>query len=303
MGMAGGQPARVPSVAELGAAVDGGPTVLRIALGARLRLLREAAGVTPKDAGYAIRASHAKISRLELGRVGSKERDLADLLTLYGVHDEAARRAFLDLARQANTPGWWHRYSEAMPGWFELYVGLEQAATLIRAHEVQFVPGLVQTADFARALITTWSPDLPEEEVERRVDLRLRRQTVLTRPDPLRLWAVVDEAALHRPVGGRQVLRAQLARLAELLDLPNVTVQVLDDRSVGHAAANGPFSILRFAAPDLPDVVYLEQLTSALYLDKRTDVDRYALTMNRLVVEADTPARTQDILAGLLRTL
>lgn len=299
--MTAGQPDRKPAAADLDAAADGGPTVLRIALGARLRQLREARGVTPKDAGYAIRASHAKISRLELGRVGSKERDVADLLTLYGVHDEAERQAFLDLARQANTPGWWHRYSDAMPGWFHLFVGLEQAAAAIRTYQVQFVPGLLQTADFAHALIVAGNPDLPGDEVERRVDLRIRRQAILTRPQPLRLWVVVDQAALRRPVGGRQVMRAQLARLLELSDSPAITLQVLRDRTDGHAAANGAFSILRFDADDLPDVVYLEQLTSALYLDKRQDVTIYREAMGRLAVQAEPPAATPGILTALLR--
>jgi len=297
------QPEREPTVADLVGAADGGPTVLRIALGARLRQLREAAGVSRDKAGWHIRGSHAKISRLELGRVGAKPRDVQDLLTLYGVHDEREREAFLDLARQANEPGWWQRYSDAMPSWFGLYLGLEHAAAQARLYQVQFVPGLLQTADYARAITTAWRGDLTAAEVDRRVELRLRRQEVLERAEPLDLWPVLDVEALRRPVGGPGVLRGQLQRLAELADRPNVRLQVLGDRTAGHASAAGPFTILRFGHDALPDIVYLELLTGAVYLDKPHEVDQYALAMNRLVVDAEPPDATPAILAELLRTL
>ena len=280
-----------------------GPTVLRILLGAQLRRLREAKGITRDDAGYLIRSSDSKISRMELGRVSFKERDVADLLTLYGITDDHERQALLGLARQANTPGWWHRYGDLLPGWFQAYIGLEEAATLIRTFEVQFVPGLLQTEAYARAVITQGNPDAPAEEVERRVDLRRRRQQLLTRPvpDAPRLWAVVDEAALRRPIGGRPVLRGQLERLVEATELANVTVQVLLFGVGGHAAEGGAFTVLRFAEPDLPDVVYVEQLTSALYLDKPEDVDAYVAVMNRLDVESAPPRQTVEILNGILK--
>jgi len=280
-----------------------GPTVLRILLGAQLRRLREAKGITRDDAGYLIRSSDSKISRMELGRVSFKERDVADLLTLYGITDDHERQALLGLARQANTPGWWHRYGDLLPGWFQAYIGLEEAATLIRTFEVQFVPGLLQTEAYARAVITQGNPDAPAEEVERRVDLRRRRQQLLTRPAPdaPRLWAVVDEAALRRPIGGRPVLRGQLERLVEATELANVTVQVLLFGVGGHAAEGGAFTVLRFAEPDLPDVVYVEQLTSALYLDKPEDVDAYVAVMNRLDVESAPPRQTVEILNGILK--
>lgn len=298
--MAVGQSGGEPSFVEPIAPSESGPTVLRIALGAQLRRLREASGVTREDAGYAIRASHAKISRLELGRVGYKERDVADLLTLYGVHDQARREAFLDLARQANSPGWWHQYNDVVQNWFELYVGLEQAASVIRTYEVQFLPGLLQTRDTTRAILLAGHLE-SAEEVERRVDLRMRRQEVLTRPDPLSLWAVVDESALRRPVDGRQIMADQLRHLLELSDLPNITIQALRYDSRGHASANGPFSILRFEAGDLPDVVYLEQLTSALYLDKPADVDFYRAAMSRLSVRAESPEKTQSLLLEMMK--
>jgi transcriptional regulator with XRE-family HTH domain len=282
-----------------------GPTVLRILLGAQLRRLREAKGISRDEAGYLIRSSDSKISRMELGRVGFKERDVADLLTLYGITDDQERQALLGLARQANTPGWWHRYGDLLPGWFQAYVGLEEAATLIRTFEVQFVPGLLQTEAYAHAVIAQGNPGAPAEEVERRVDLRLQRQRLLTRSGPdgsrPRLWAVVDEAALRRPIGGQQVLRGQLEHLVEATELANVTLQVLPFRVGGHAAEGGAFTILRFGEPDLPDVVYVEQLTSALYLDKGDDVDVYAAVMNRLDVESAPPHETVAILNGILQ--
>jgi transcriptional regulator with XRE-family HTH domain len=276
-----------------------GPTVLRILLGSQLRRLREAKGVTREEAGYTIRASGSKISRMELGRVSFKERDVVDLLALYGVGDDEAQ-ALVELAKQANSPGWWHKYSDVLPDWFQVYVGLEEAATLIRLYEVQFVPGLLQTADYARAVIRLGQPSASAEEVERRVSLRLGRQELLTKANGFRLWAVLDEAALRRPIGGGEVMRAQLARLIDAAREPNITLQIMPFRSGGHAAESGAFTIMRFPETDLPDVVYLEQLTSALYLDKREDVERYTEVMERLSVEGESPERTVDILSGML---
>jgi transcriptional regulator with XRE-family HTH domain len=271
-----------------------GPTVLRIGLGGALRRRREAAGVSRERAGEAIRASPAKISRLELGRVGFKERDVADLLTAYGVHDPAERAEFLDLARQANAPGWWHRYSDLLHSWFETYLGLEQAASVIRNYELQFVPGLLQTRDYARAVTMLGHSD--PVEVERRVELRMQRQELLHRKNPPTLWAVVDEAALRRSLLKPAQTREQLTHLIEMNELPQVSLQVAPFSYGGHAAAGGPFAILRFAEPDLPDIVYLEQLTSALYLDKRADVEHYAAVMDRLCAQVEPPDRTTEIL-------
>ncbi|HEY6279448.1 MAG TPA: helix-turn-helix transcriptional regulator [Streptosporangiaceae bacterium] len=276
-----------------------GPTVLRILLGSQLRLLREAAGITREEAGYAIRASGSKISRMELGRVSFKERDIADLLELYGVA-EAESATLVELAKEANSPGWWHKYGDVLPDWFSVYVGLEEAASLIRVYEVQFVPGLLQTADYARAVMRLGQPGATPEEIEHRVSLRLGRQELLTKPGGPRLWAVVDEAALRRPIGGSEVMRAQLVRLIEATREPNITFQVVPFRSGGHSAEAGAFTIMRFPDPDLPDVVYLEQLTSALYLDKRDDVERYTEVMERLSVESESPVRSVDILSGML---
>jgi len=272
-----------------------GPTVLRIGLGSTLRRLREHAGVDRETAGNAIRASVAKISRMELGRVGFKIRDVADLLTLYGVRDPVRREEFLDLARRANEPGWWHRYSDLLATWFETYLGLEQAASVIRTFELQFVPGLLQTPDYARAV--TRLAYTRAEEVERRVELRMHRQELLEQPGAPTLWAVIDESALRRSVSNDPgVLRAQLDHLLVMNERPNVSLQIVPLSVGGHAAAGGSFTILRFAQPDLPDVVYLEQLTSALYLDKRADTDHYAMVMDRLVARLEPPAHAAAIL-------
>lgn len=280
-----------------------GPTVLRMMLGAQLRRLRESRGVTREGAGWEIRASESKISRMELGRVGFKERDVADLLTLYGITDPTERDALLHLARDANSPGWWHRYGDVLPSWFQAYLGLEAAAALIRTYELQFVPGLLQTEAYARAVVLLGHSRAASAEIDRRVTLRMRRQEVLHREDPPQLWAVVDEAALRRPIGGTAVMRQQVSALIEATRLPNVRLQVVPFAAGGHAAAGGAFSILRFGDQELPDVVYIEQLTSALYLDKREDLEFYALAMERLCVEAEPPERTPELLGRILADL
>ena len=276
------------------------PTALRILLGAQLRQLREAKGLTRAAAGYTIRASESKMSRLELGRVSFKDRDIRDLLVLYGVEDPDHRDALLSLAKQANQSAWWHRYSDILPSWFQTYVGLEETAMLIRTYEGHLVPGLLQTEDYARAVMFAGLPGEPDAEVERWLRLRMDRQGLLTRSDPPRLWAVMDEAALRRPVGGPVVMRAQLEHLISATKLPNVTLQVVPFRAGAHAALGQPFVILRFADPDLPDMVYLEQFTNGLWLDKREDVDSYAQVMDRLAVQAEDPNDTEEIIGGIL---
>ncbi|BCB78756.1 helix-turn-helix transcriptional regulator [Phytohabitans flavus] len=278
----------------------GGPTVLRMLLGSQLRKLREANGVTREAAGWEIRASESKISRMELGRVGFKERDVADLLTLYGVNDKSEREALLSLARQANTQGWWQRFSDVLPSWFQAYLGLETSAGMIRTYEVQFVPGLLQSREYARAVVMIGHGAAGLDEIDRRVDVRMARQQLLTRPGAPHLWAVLDEAVLRRPIGGRTVMRTQIAALIDATKLSNVTIQVVPFSAGGHAAAGGAFTILRFPDAELPDVIYTEQLTSALYLDKRDDVDQYAAAMERLCVEAAPPDRTLALLERVL---
>ncbi|MFE3453899.1 helix-turn-helix domain-containing protein [Nonomuraea sp. NPDC059194] len=287
------------NVRPLSSSKGGGPTVLRILLGAQLRRLRTAKGISREDAGYAIRASHAKISRLELGQVSFKERDVADLLTMYGVSDPDDRARLLDLARQANQPGWWHKYSDLLPSWFEVYIGLEGAASVIRTYENQFVPGLLQTPEYARAVISLAHDKAPKSEMERRVALRTTRQERLRGDRAVALWAVLDEAVLRRMLGGAEVMRGQIDHLIEISALPNVTVQVMPFDRGGHAAAGGPFSILRFPESELPDVVYMEQLSSALYLDKLGESEHYMKVMDRLSVQADTPAESRRFLERL----
>ena len=293
-------PARAPADRPLVGARSG-PMALRIALGAHLRRLREASHITPSQAGEAIRATHSKISRLERGRSGAKQRDVADLLTLYGVTDEAEREELLDLARQASTPGWWQQYNDILPRWFELYVGLERAASIIRTYELQFVHGLLQTEDYARAVILIANAHASAEEIDRRVSVRMKRQQLLTQPDAPELWTVLDEAVLRRPPGGPGVMRAQLEHLLELTDLPNVTLQIVPFNVGPHAAAGGPFTILRFPEPDLADLVYLEQLNSAQYLDHPDDVINYVTVMDQLCVQAETGTASKDMLRALLK--
>ncbi|MGH3625020.1 MAG: helix-turn-helix domain-containing protein [Sciscionella sp.] len=267
-------------------------------LGSQLRRLRENNGISREDAGYSIRGSGSKISRLELGRVSFKERDVSDLLTLYGVEDAEERRSFLEMVRQSNQPGWWHRYNDLTPGWFQDYIGLEESAARIQTYEVQFVPGLLQTERYARAIVSRGDPNSDAPEVNRRVALRMQRQRLLAHPSAPRLWAVVDEAVLHRAIGGKDVLREQIEHLMEMTTLPNIALQMVP-LQVSSYAAEGAFSLLRFTEPELPDIVYLEHLTGALYLDKPEEIEVYGKVADQLAVLADTPDHTRRTLARL----
>ena len=282
----------------------GGPTVLRMLLGAHLRRLREAQGVSRETAGWEIRSSESKISRMELGRVSFKERDVADLLTLYGVSDAEERAALLTLARDANTPGWWHREGDILPGWFQSYLGLESAAAVIRTYELQFVPGLLQTADYARAVILLGHGKAVQAELDRRVSLRMTRQQLLNRPDPPQLWAVIDEGALRRPVGGPDVMRAQLEALIDATKMPNVRLQIIPfelrrprcgRRLVQHPAVPGPglagHRLRRATGP-----------ARCISTSAKT-CEHYAAAMERLAVEADPPADTPERLERFLAEL
>ena len=275
-------------------------TVLRMLLGGQLRRMREAVGITPEHAGYEIRASRSKISRLENGRVKLKSRDVTDLLTLYGVTDEDTRTKFLELVRQSNAADWWRKYSDILPDWFETYVGLEAAAATIRSFEVQFVHGLFQTEDYARA-VTRLRKAAPDDEVERRVALRLKRQELLGRPNPPNIWSVMDEAVLRRAVGGPAVMRAQFQHLIDMADLPHVTLQVVPFSRGVHAGESGSFTVLRFEERGLPDVVYIEQLTGATYLDQRSDVEHYLAVVDELSSVALTPAGTTRFIEQVAR--
>jgi hypothetical protein len=229
---------------------------------------------------------------METGRVGFKVRDVDDLLTFYGVTDEQARSRFLHLARESSRPDWWTQYSDILPDWFENYLGLESASTTIRTFEIQFVHGLFQTEDYASAVTRLGHQAAPAAEIERRVGLRVKRQDLLTRANPPRIWSVMDEAVLRRPVGGTAVMRAQLRHLIEVAKLPQVTLQVVPFARGGHAGASGSFTVLRFEEQYLPDVVYIEQLTGAVYLEARGEVEHYLEVMDQLSGEALTPADT-----------
>jgi transcriptional regulator with XRE-family HTH domain len=278
-----------------------GPTVARIRLGTHLRQLREKAGMSRDDACAAIRSSASKISRIELGRTAIKMRDLADLLELYGA-DRAERESLLALSRHGSVSGWWQDYGDSVPAWLKPYLGLERAAKLIRSYDIQLVPGLLQTPDYARAVFSL--PDgLPGERAERQLAVRMRRQEILHRADPPHLWAVIDEAALRRPVGGAAVMRAQIEHLLEISQLRHVNIQVLPFRAGGHTAGGGPVILLRFAGDQLPDVVYLEQLASAIYPSSPAELAFYWDILNQLATKADPPIASAMILDQIRREL
>jgi transcriptional regulator with XRE-family HTH domain len=277
-----------------------GPTVLRILLGTQLRRLREARGITAHEAAQAIRASESKISRIELGRNSFREVDIADLLTLYGITDVDEREQMLTLASQANQPGWWHRYQDVLPTWFQSYIGLEESAESIRSYDSQFVPGLLQTEEYSAAVLDLGEFSL--EETDRLVFLRKERQRRFT-TGGLRLWAVIDEMALRRPVGNPALMRAQLEYLLEIGDRPGLTLQVTPYPGGASYLVPGSFSILKFATADLPDVVYVEQLTSAMYLDKRSDVEQYTAALDKVGATSTTPEQTKTFIRALLYEL
>jgi transcriptional regulator with XRE-family HTH domain len=276
-----------------------GPTVLRILLGTQLRRLREARGITAQQAARALRETDSQITRLEQGLVAVREVDIIDLLSLYAIADPAEREEILILAGQANQPGWWHKYQDVLPAWFQAYSGLEEWTESIRSYDSQFIPSVLQTDDYATALLALC--DFSWDEAERLVLLRKERQLQFDSGCP-HLWAIVDEVALTRQVGSRETMRAQLEHLSSMCDEPGLTLQVVPD-SAGAYLAPGSFSILRFAAPGLPDVVYLEQLTSAIYLDKPTDVEAYATVINKLRTAAAPPEESKEAIRGLLDDL
>jgi transcriptional regulator with XRE-family HTH domain len=279
--------------------IDGvaAPTVLRILLGTQLRRLRESRNITAQEAARAIRGSESKISRIELGRNAVRELDIADLLNLYGITDSAEREQLLTLASQANQPGWWHRYQDVLPVWFQSYLGLEESAKCIRSFDPQFVPGLLQTEDYAAAVLRLGQ--YSREETDRLVFLRTERQRRFA-SGGLRLWAIIDEVALRRPVSCPGMMRQQLDYLLDISDRPGLTIQISPFHTGAWYAAPGSFSILQFAADDLPDIVYLEQLTSAMYLDKQADVDRYIEAMDRIRASACTPEQSTKLIHTML---
>lgn len=280
-----------------------GSAVVRMMLGAQLRRFREAAEITPEAAAWRIRAHRSKISRLENGRIGFKGRDVSDLLEFYGVTDPQIAAGMLELAGQANAQAWWAKYGDILPSWFEPYLGLEASAQRIRTFDLQFVHGLLQTEAYARAVTMIGLRRAAASEIDRRVSVRMRRQKLLTAADPPRVWSILDEAALRRPVGGPAVMREQLRRLTEVAALPDVTLQIVPFHAGAHDGAGGSFTVLRFAEPDVPDVVYIEQLAGAQYLEKPADADRYLDVINRLSATALNPDHTIGFLTGMINDM
>jgi transcriptional regulator with XRE-family HTH domain len=263
-------------------ATEQSPTVRRRRLALELRRLREVAHLTCEDVADHLECSASKISRVETGRVSVSPRDVRDMLEIYGVSGQE-RDSLVQLARDSRQKGWWHAYSDTINPQFATYVGLESAASEIRVYEVSLIPSLLQTEDYARAIITSGMMNGTGDEMERSVALRMARQPALTRDDePPLLWTVLDEAALRRRVGGRELMRAQLEHVLELSSLKNVAMQVIPFGAGAHPAMGRPFVILVFPERVDPDVVYLEDLTSAFYLEDVEEVDRYNVFFNHL---------------------
>jgi len=278
------------------------PTVLRIVLGKRLRTLREQAGVSFEDAARAIEVTPLTVRRIEKAEVGLRIPYVRELLVTYGVPAQEIDD-FLELAREANQPGWWYKYRAVLPEWFKAYVSLESEATVIRLYEPHYVPGLLQTHDYAAALLRVGFPNESKEDIDRRVSLRLKRQDLLAKSEAPAVWAILDETVLRRPVGGTEVMRAQIDRMLQSLEQPKVRIQIMPLAVGAHPGAFGPFHHFRFGFSELPDVVYSENLTGAVYVDRPEDVVSYLEVLDRMSVQAEPVARTRDILAELRKEL
>ncbi len=251
-------------------------------LASELRRLRERAGLTIEEVGEKLECSASKVSRMETGHVGVNPRDARDMLELYGVDGEQ-RDTLVTLARQAKQKGWWHAYNDVFTG---ALVGLEQEAVALRAFQALLVPALLQTREYAFATLKGIRPDAEDAEIDRHVDGRMERQKLLWGNDPPRYWAVMDEAVLHREVGGKGVRDRQLKYLLDAVEMPHVNLQVLPFSAGEHCGLEGPFLILRFADKADTDVVYVENTMSAVYLEKQDDVDRYGLMFEHLIASA-----------------
>ncbi|MBF6043785.1 helix-turn-helix domain-containing protein [Streptomyces sp. NRRL B-1677] len=281
----------------------GAPTVLRVVLGKRLHDLREKAGLSYEEAGRALDVTHAIVRRMEKAEVGLKLPYVEKLLRVYGVTDAAEVEGFLDLAREANRPGWWHRFRDVLPEWFSAFVSLEGEANLIRAYEPHYVPGLLQTERYARAVLRAGMPHAPEADIERAVAVRRERQSLLTREGAPLLWVVMDETVLRRPIGGPDIMREQVSRLAEATTLPNVRLQIMPFAAGPHPAMYGPFHIFRFPLPELPDIAYAENLVGASYFDQREDVSAFLEALDRMCAQAAPAQTTEAVLGGIRKEI
>ncbi|XTZ16058.1 helix-turn-helix domain-containing protein [Micromonospora echinospora] len=269
----------------------GSPTVRRRRLAAALRRLREQTGMTADQAAKEVGISKSAISRIENAQVSVMPPVARSLLELYGVEGEEVD-ALVQVARDARKRGWWQAYDDVLPDWFEVYVGLEDEASEIRAFEPQLVPGLLQTADYARAVIRAEHPDAPTDEVDRRIELRMRRQQ---RTSPPKLWVVLDEAALRRPIGGEDTFRTQLRRLVEASDQPGLTLQILTFGAGEYGSMGSAFSVLTFPEPADPGVVYVETRAGSLYLEGQ-QVREYARVFEHLVATAKGARESRDLI-------
>ncbi|MGW0965467.1 helix-turn-helix domain-containing protein [Streptomyces sp. NPDC002516] len=279
------------------------PTVGQVVLGRRLLDLRERAGLKREEAARILRVAPATVRRMEMAEVSLKIPYLQLLLKSYGVGDQEAE-AFVLLAEDANKPGWWQRFHDILPDWFSMHVSLEGAASLLRSYEPHFIPGLLQTEDYARGVLKAGAiGQTRPEDIERHVALRMQRQDLLTREDAPRIWAVMDETVLRRTIGGPEVMRAQIDKLLQATRLPHVTLQVIPFSSGPHPGTYGPFVLFRFAMPELPDMVYSEYLTGAVYLDARSEVATHLEVMDRMAAQAATAHRTKEILRDLRKEL
>ncbi|MER7788846.1 helix-turn-helix transcriptional regulator [Streptomyces sp. NPDC097640] len=281
----------------------GAPTVLRVVLGKRLQDLREKSGLSYERAGRALDVTHATIRRMEKAEVGLKLPYVEKLLRTYGVTDPEEVEGFLSLAREANKPGWWHRFRDVLPEWFNTFVSLEGEANLIRAYEPHYVPGLLQTEDYARAVLRAGMPHAPESEIERNVALRMERQSLLTRENSPMLWVVMDETVLRRPIGGPDVMRDQITRLIDAATLSNIRLQIMPFDAGPHPAMYGPFHIFRFPIQELPDIAYTESLVSGSYYDQRDDVSAFLEALDRMCAQAAPAQTTQAILSGIRKEI
>ncbi|MET8856960.1 MULTISPECIES: helix-turn-helix transcriptional regulator [unclassified Streptomyces] len=279
------------------------PTVGQVVLGRRLLDLRERAGLKREEAARILRVAPATVRRMEMAEVSLKIPYLQLLLRSYGVGDQEAE-AFVQLAEDANKPGWWQRFHDILPDWFSMHVSLEGAASLLRSYEPHFIPGLLQTEDYARGVMKAGAiGQTSPEDIERHVALRMQRQDLLTREDAPRIWVVMDETVLRRTIGGPEVMRAQIDKLLQATKLPHVTLQVIPFSSGPHPGTYGPFVLFRFAMPELPDMVYSEYLTGAVYLDARSEVATHLEVMDRMAAQAATAHRTKEILRDLRKEL
>jgi transcriptional regulator with XRE-family HTH domain len=274
-------------------------------LGRQLQALREKAGMSFEQAAKAIVSSPYTIRRMERAEGGLKPLTVKSLLMAYGITDVREIDSFLALARDASKPGWWHSYNDVLASWFRTFVGLEEAAALIRGYDPHWIPGLLQTPDYARASVRTGFPDAAEEEAGRRVELRLARQHILARPDPPRLWLVLDENTLRRPAAttGPKIMRAQIDALIEAAARPNITVQLLPFSAGLHPAMYGPFRIFRFDAREQPDIVYGETMTSAYYIDKPDEAAVYTQALDRISAQAAPGGDTEKILRDIRKEI